>query len=223
MKTKLFLLLLFYVSMVFGQSKDSTRIIAITPLSKKIQKVNGLAIGVGMDDVFSPISKKKTVNGLNIDANPLGIFMWMFYDPSKVNNSNDILQYNGLNISATGFLRDHSHNGLNISLYNYGNKMNGVSLTAIWNIVEEQNGVYLGVLGNSAERGNGVTIGAFNEIKEFKGVQIGVMNWSDKMKGLQIGLINKNKNGKNFQIGLWNKNEKRSFPIINWNFKKTQS
>ena len=67
-----------------------------------------------MDDVFSPISKK-TVNGLNIDANPLECYyLDVFYDPSKVNNSNDILQYNGLNISAAGFLRDHSHNGLNI-------------------------------------------------------------------------------------------------------------
>lgn len=223
MKTKLFLLLLFYVSMVFGQSKDSTRIIAITPLSKKIQKVNGLAIGIGMDDTFSPITKKKTVNGLNLDVNPLGVITWMFYDPSKVSNSNDILQYNGLNISAAGFLRDNSHNGLNISLYNYGNKMNGVSLTGLWNIVEEENGLFIGGLGNSAERGNGVTISAFNEIKEFKGVQVGIMNWSDKMKGLQIGLINKNKNGKNFQIGLWNRNERRGFPIINWNFKKTQS
>ncbi|ATL43896.1 hypothetical protein OZ664_13935 [Elizabethkingia sp. HX WHF] len=223
MKTKLFLLLLFYASMVFGQSKDSTRIIAITPLSKKIQKVNGLAIGVGMDDVFSPISKKKTVNGLNIDANPLGIIIWMFYDPSKVNNSNDILQYNGLNISAAGFLRDHSHNGLNISLYNYGNKMNGVSLAGLWNVVEEENGLFIGGLGNYAERGSGVIISASNGVKEFKGVQIGLINNSDNMKGLQIGLYNKNKSGKNFQIGLWNRNERRSFPIINWNFKKTQS
>lgn len=204
---------------VFSQEsteyKMETRVVAFTPLNKT-DRVNGIAIGIGMDEVFKENGAKKIINGINIDVNPLGFLIFCFYDTSRLSNTVDVLQQNGLNISAAGFLRNNSHNGVNLSLYNYGNKMNGVSVTAIGNVVEEMNGVYIGGLANYAEKGSGVTIGAFNEVKEFKGLQIGISNKSDKMKGVQLGLINKNKNGRNFQIGFWNKNSKRTLPLINF-------
>jgi hypothetical protein len=44
-------------------------------------------------------------------------------------------------------------------------------------------------------------------------------NHDTKCKGIQIGLINSAVDLKGLQIGLWNKNQKRSMPIINWNFR----
>jgi len=221
MKTKLLILSIFICTFYFAQDsiqnkKENTRLFAFTPLSKKIEKVNGLAIGIGLDDVIYPNSSKKTINGLNLDINPVGFLILCFYDTSKVENTQDAIQQNGLNLSLAGFLRNNSHNGINLSMYNYGNKMNGISITAVGNVVEELNGIYIGVIGNYAEKGNGITVGAFNEVKEFKGVQIGLSNKSDKMKGLQIGLVNRNKNGRNFQIGFWNRNSKRTLPLINF-------
>lgn len=222
MKTKILLLIvMIFQQLLFSQEsiviqQNKTRIVGITPLSDKVEKVNGFAIGIGMEDVIAPNANKKTINGLNIDVNPLGFLIICFYDISKINNTQDAVQHNGLNISAAGFLRNNSHNGVSISMYNYGNKMNGVSISAIANLVEELNGIYIAGLGNEAERGNGFVLGAFNNVKEFNGVQIGITNKSNKMKGVQIGLVNKNKNGRSFQIGFWNKNSKRTLPIINF-------
>jgi hypothetical protein len=220
MKTKLFLLLICVSSILFGQDSiqtetTQTRLIAFTPLNK-IEKVNGLAIGVGMDEIILPESQKKTINGMNLDINPLGFLLLCFYDTSRIHNTSDVLVQNGLNVSLAGFLRNNSHNGINISMFSYGNKMNGISVTAVGNVVEELNGIYIAGIGNYAEKGSGVTIGAFNEVKEFKGLQIGITNKSDKIRGVQIGLYNRNKNGRNFQIGFWNKNSKRTLPLINF-------
>lgn len=221
MKTKLLLISILFSAILFGQDsvqieKNETRFIAFTPLSKKIDKVNGLAIGVGMDDILLLISPKKIINGLNVDINPLGFLLFCFYDTSKIQNTTDVLQQNGLNISLAGPLRNQSNNGINLSMYNYGNKMTGVSVAAVGNVVEELNGVFISVMGNYAEKGSGLTIAAFNEVKEFNGAQIGVVNISNNAKGIQIGLINKNTKGRNFQIGFWNKNAKRTVPIINF-------
>lgn len=222
MKTKLFLLLIFASSILFAQDsiqnkKRETRLIAFTPLSSKIETVNGLTIGVGLDDIIQPNSTKKTINGINLDVNPLGFLIFCFYDTSKINNTVDVLQQNGLNLSLAGFLRNNSQNGVNISMYNYGSKMNGISVTAVGNSVKELNGMYVGIFGNYAEKGSGITIGGSNSVENFNGIQVGIFNQSNKINGLQIGLINKNKTGRNFQIGFWNKNAKRQLPLINWN------
>lgn len=220
MKTKLFLLLICVSSILFGQDSiqtktTETRLIAFTPLNK-IGKVNGLAIGIGMDEIILPESQKKTINGLNLDINPLGFLLFCFYDTSKIQNTNDVLQQNGLNISLAGPLRNNSNNGINLSMYNYGSRMTGISLTAISNDVEELHGVSFGTFGNFAKRGSGITVGIINGIVDYKGVQIGVINISKKINGVQIGLINKNIDGRNFQIGFWNKNSKRTMPIFNF-------
>ena len=212
MKTKLLLIFIFSSLFLFAQDSikytEEARLIAFTPLHK-IDKVNGIAIGIGMDEIIRNNVSKKTINGLNIDINLIGFLLFCFYDTAKIVNSGDVLQQNGINISLAGFLRNNSHNGINVSLYNYGNKMNGVSVAVIGNVVEEINGVYIGGMSNYAEKGRGVTIGVFNEVKEFKGLQIGIRNKSDNMKGIQIG--------------LWNVNGKRKLPIINWNFKNLKS
>jgi len=72
----------------------------------------------------------------------------------------------------------------------FGKKINGISFNLLWNLYY---------------RINGVSIGVSNSSLEIKGVQLGIINKTVKLRGIQIG--------------IWNKNEKRSLPLINWNFK----
>ena len=210
--------------MCFGQGKlDSISILRFTPISQNINKVNGLAIGLGLDEAYESlgnqiITKPKIINGLNLEINPLAIVWICFYKPDRFSGKETSI-VNGANISFGGFLKNTSHNGINLSIYNYGRKMNGISFTFFGTYVESMNGFYFSCFGNSANNGTGVSISALNDINDFKGLQLGLINDSDKVKGLQLGLINKSKTGKNIQIGLWNKNQKRQLPIINWNFK----
>lgn len=225
MKTKLFLMLIFTSSILFAQDsiqnkKSETRLIALTPLSNKIEKVNGLAIGLGLDEVYESMSNQKIinpkiVNGVNVEINPLGIVWICFYKPDRSENGETSI-VNGLNLSTAGFLKNTSHNGLNFSIYNYGRKMNGISFTFFGTYVESLNGFYFSCFGNSAKKGRGISISALNDINDFKGIQLGIVNQTENMKGIQIGLINKNTKGKNFQIGFWNKNSKRTMPILNF-------
>lgn len=224
MKTKIFLLLIYLSIMSFGQEKsDSISILRFTPISQNINKVNGLAIGLGLDEAYESlgnqtITKPKIINGLNLEINPLAIVWICFYKPDRFPGKETSI-VNGTNISFGGFLKNTSHNGINLSIYNYGRKMNGISFTFFGTYVESLNGFYFSCFGNSAKKGAGISISAFNDIIDFKGFQVGLINDSDKLKGVQFGLINKSKTGKNIQIGLWNKNEKRQLPIINWNLK----
>lgn len=224
MKTKLLLLFIYISTMSFGQSKsDSISILRFTPISQKISKVNGLAIGLGLDEAYESlgnqnIKKHKIINGLNLEINLLAIVWICFYKPDRF-PGNETSVVNGANISFGGFLKNTSHNGINFSVYNYGRKMNGISFTFFGTYVESLNGFYFSCFGNSAKVGRGISISGLNEINDFKGFQVGLVNDSDKLEGVQFGLINKSKTGKNIQIGLWNKNEKRQLPIINWNFK----
>lgn len=225
MNTKLLSILIFVSSILFGQDsiqidRNEARFIAFTPLSKKIDKVNGLAIGLGLDEVYESMSNQKIinpkiVNGFNVEVNPLGIIWICFYKPDRSENGGTSI-VNGFNLSTAGFLKNTSHNGLNLSIYNYGRKMNGISFTFFGTYVENLNGFYFSCFGNSAKKGRGISISALNDINDFKGLQLGIVNQSENMKGIQIGLINKNTKGRNFQIGFWNKNAKRTLPIINF-------
>ena len=115
-------------------------------------------------------------------------------------------------------------------------KQNGMALSILGNDSYVMNGLSGGFIGNHTQTLNGAQIGGFN-VSEFtngiqigiqnnnnknqnltNGAQIGVLNYTEDLQGVQIGLINNTKSLKGIQIGLWNKNEKRSLPIINWNF-----
>ncbi|MFU8844655.1 MAG: LA_2272 family surface repeat-containing protein [Bacteroidales bacterium] len=50
---------------------------------------------------------------------------------------------------------------------------------------------------------------------------MGFVNYVADTRGIQIGLINKTRRLNGVQLGIWNQNEKRSLPIVNWNFKET--
>lgn len=225
MKTKLFLIIaVFFNSFIFCQDSlkmtdQKTRLVAITPLNKEIDKVNGLAFGLGLDSRYlfkdETALKLQEVNGLNLEVNPLGILFWFFYDPSRIKNV-ETVQVNGLNISLAGYLRGISHNGAGISLYNYGHTMNGAMVSLANFDIERGNGVIVAVLGVSSREMKGLSLSAFNDAEILRGVQIGLVNHNIDGKGLQIGLVNKSKKMKGLQIGFWNKNGKRTLPLINF-------
>ncbi|MBB4806229.1 hypothetical protein HNP38_001501 [Chryseobacterium defluvii] len=224
MKTKIFLILsLLFTGLVYGQDSlqvvhQKARLVAFTPLRSDIEKVNGLTVGLGFDPKYTlngqPYFQK--VNGLNLDINPLGFLMWMFYDPSKSACKEPYLQMNGINISTSGYFRGINHNGAGFSLYNYGNTMNGVIVSVIVTDIEKGRGILISGLGISAKELKGLSISAFNDANNLSGMQLGFHNHTTTGKGLQIGIINKSERLKGLQIGFWNKNGKRTLPFINF-------
>lgn len=207
---------------VFGQEQTTSesgtsKIIAFTPLSSNISEVNGLAVGIGIDGDFNPKSKKfQTINGLNLDVNPLGFLIFCFYDSSKAQNTMTKAQINGLSLSLAGNLRDVSNNGVGISMYNYGMDMNGAFVSFFANDVEELNGFGVSIFGNHASNGRGLFVGGYNSADDFKGMQIGVYNHMNTGFGIQIGLVNISKSTSGLQLGFWNRNGKRTMPFINF-------
>lgn len=223
METRILLIISFLI-INFINAQDTlkiqnVRLIALTPLNKKTDKVNGLTFGLGFDSKYivkrEDTKLSQRVNGLNIEVNPLGILIWMLYDPAKGKNT-EFIKINGLNISAAGYLQGISHNGLSLSLYNYGHTMNGISGAFFTTYIETGNGLFVSTLGVYSKELNGVSISIFNNAERMRGIQIGGYNSSKDTKGMQIGLFNKSEKLKGLQIGLWNKNGKRRLPIINF-------
>ncbi len=99
----------------------------------------------------------------------------------------------GLNIGILGSSwQNNNIHGANIcGLGTISNQIKGFSLTGGVSVIEEQNGVVISGLVNVVKKGSGLQISIVNYAKQFKGIQ----------------------------FGLWNRNEKRSLPIVNWNFK----
>lgn len=210
---------------------------SLSPISRKVEKVNGLALGVG--HFRSELIPMQTVNGINAEISPVGLGMlliWPFLD-FRHTTFDDLFEtdstctvINGLNVSTGGFLEGAEVRGINISTFTKMNKMNGLSVSAGLLIAGKVNGVSIAGLYNAAARRNGLSvalvnsdiqthglqIGLANYAQELKGAQIGFVNVSsEKATGLQIGLVNHSKS-KCFQLGLLNINGKRALPIINW-------
>ncbi len=97
-------------------------------------------------------------------------------------------------------------NGLNIGFFDPDDNItNGIELNFVINsgII---NGIAITPFVGNHYNANGISIS-------------GLGNYDSRARGIQIGLFNKCNDLKGLQIGLWNKNQKRSLPIINWNFK----
>ncbi|MFP7655917.1 LA_2272 family surface repeat-containing protein [Chryseobacterium proteolyticum] len=195
--------------------ETKTKIIAFTPLKKDIKEVDGIAVGMG--DAFDyHKGRVRKINGINLEPNPVGVLIWMLFDPSKSTNAMPHLVVNGLTISGAGYGRGTSHNGITISLYNYGYTMKGISIGGLSTDINKGSGILISGLGVSSAELNGISISAFNDSNQLKGVQIGIYNKGHEAKGMQVGLFNKSRKMKGLQIGFWNKNGKRSLPFINF-------
>ena len=144
-------------------TRDSIRIFSLSPIHRRVKKVNGLTLGVG--HFRNSRIKFQEVNGLNIEASPIaaglitfgiGITIESFFvaarkDPFEsfslsrtvLKQDDDILniRVNGLNISSGGFLQGAQVNGFNICVVSVMNKMNGVSVTGAILSAGKMNGI----------------------------------------------------------------------------------
>lgn len=232
MKTQIKLRLIIMLVVTFGLksfAQDSTTIVkeifipkrtqifSLSPISKKVDLVNGMVLGAGHFE-NSNVNYQK-INGINIEVNPdiiLIPYLTMvradiIYDSSLIGKplsdtlvtpkkSINRLKINGFNISSGAFMVDTDFNGLNISTFNIYNNCNGLNIAPIF---------------TSANKMNGLTISSINVFNNLNGVSIGLINKSNKMNGIQIGLYNSS-NSCGLQLGFWNTNNKRTMPFINW-------
>lgn len=241
---KILMLLMILSLKSFGQDSLAvkndnlkTQIFSLSPISKKVGRVNGLVFGIGHVD--NKNINSQTINGLNVELNPAPVagaligFLILVHLPEFIEahrrpkdslnnidlkikdwNTNLKLKVRGLNISSGCFFTTTDMDGLNISLANKFRNLNGISIAPIGTIADTQNGVCIGFV-NANNTLNGLNCGIYNQSDSLNGVQIGVCNIVNINNGVQIGVFNKSyKRG--LQIGIWNKNNKRSLPFINW-------
>lgn len=217
--------------------KTHSQIFSLSPISKEVNKVNGLAFGVG--HVENKNVENQTVNGLNLEVNPApiaGAFMGFIIIPylpkiiknnakkhDTINDNNFViknwnytpnLKINGLNLSTGCFFTTTNMNGLNLSLGNKFKNFNGISITPLGTISDKLNGISIGIINSNADL-KGVSFGLYNQTNQLKGSQIGIVNQVQNSKGIQLGVFNKSYS-RGFQLGIWNKNKDRYFPFLNW-------
>lgn len=244
MKTKI--LALIFLFSINGFSQDSLQVpklraqlFSLSPISKKVDNVNGLTFGIGHIDNKKIVSQ--TINGMNLEVNPapaagaLMAFMAIMYLPdvikaNKRDKSIEVederfmkikdwtttphLKLNGINLSTGCFFTTTSMNGLNISLGNKFNNFNGISLAPLGTLAGKQNGLSVGII-NGNNQLSGATFGIYNQSQDLNGLHFGIINRAKRNDGLQVGVYNKSFS-KGFQLGIWNVNSKRSLPLINW-------
>lgn len=190
--------------------------------------VLGMSIGILPKEVFKDTTLTRTF-GIRLEAPGIGLlFPLIPYSPisqdiesfnHKMNNKPNEIVF-GLNISSGSTNQTEIH-GVSLALVGqYLYKINGITLAGFGNITERYNGITISGIGNDSFKTNGIAASFItNSSQHFNGIQISAQNYiKAKGTGIQIGLSNKAKNFKGIQIGLWNKNNKRSLPIINWNF-----
>ncbi len=189
-------------SLEFYKKTKNRYVIWVIPSESK--NIYGIAVGPFGSEAICNRPYTKYTHGLNIQIPGQGFFQTFYINKMSITDfsekeSSDSTKsqetipkraiHNGLLISPFGTFTDQV-NGVSISLWmSMGKKINGLSFNLLWNFYEQINGITIGFVNNTA-----------------------VTN------GIQIGLINKTIKLNGFQFGLWNKNEKRSLPLINWNF-----
>lgn len=188
------------------KAKDRFGIWLIPSASKNIY---GIAIGPVGSEAICNRPYTKYSHGLNLQILGQGFFQTFYINKVKFKDFHANENTDSLSLQDTLPLRA-IHNGLMISpLGTFTNQVNGISFSLWMSMGQKINGLSINLLWNLYEQINGITLGFVN--------QTAVTN------GLQIGLVNKTKKLRGFQFGLWNKNDKRSLPIINWNFKGNKS
>lgn len=210
MKRLIFLIIVLLTIHVNGQIKKTRPLLWVIPSIDT--RINGLAGGLIINSLKDTDSALTTVvNGLSIELIGVGFFLPLVQS-SPIYFESDDFYLNDNNLDS--IVRSYNYpkyriNGMSISGGGIGGhdiNINGLNLSGINTLTGKMNGLSVCVLMNISGVVNGVSIG-------------GLINNSLQSKGLQIGLFNRTTRLRGFQIGLLNQNEKRSMPIINWNFK----
>lgn len=171
-------------------------------------------ISIGLWNTGHP-TKISNTNGIKIELIGLGLFTPLMPQSPIPDEDSAIRNYltntpheriNGISISTTGATSEFDINGISIGgIGQIQRKVNGISLALCINLIA--------VL-------NGLQVGGFNINYKMNGFQIGFSNRNKITNGIQIGFMNESEQTRGVQIGLWNVNEKRTLPILNWNFKQ---
>lgn len=241
---KRLLLILFTSTFIWAQdslSFKTQRGFSLSPISRKVDRVDGLVLGVG--HFRSALLPKQTVNGINAELSPSLVAYGLGSTYCLINGKwpagkiwNDTLadtstyiRVNGLNISTGGFLEQGAEvRGLNISTASGMKRMSGVSVSVFCLYTTRLDGLSISTF-STARTLNGVSISVGNGSDLVKGMQLGVVNNTVRLQGLQLGVINSamssaygfqvgliNRTHRGFQLGLINVNKKRVMPLINW-------
>lgn len=188
------------------KAKDRFGIWLIPSASKNIY---GIAIGPVGSEAICNRPYTKYSHGLNLQILGQGFFQTFYINKVKFRDFHKNEKSDSLRLQDTLPLRA-IHNGLMISpLGTFTNQVNGISFSLWMSMGQKINGLSINLLWNLYEQINGISVGFVNTTAETNGVQFGLINKTIKLKG--------------FQFGFWNKNERRSLPIINWNFKDKES
>lgn len=171
----------------------------------KITKTNGVAFNYFIP-IGDPNKKRPTTNGIEIDINPLTIIM------APIAGMANIIHFSSYIVME---------NNIDKKMFENLKKVNGIHASLIKLNPMIVNGIDLNVSGTYKSKINGISLsGLTNKQSVINGMTISVLgNDNIICNGLQIGLFNSSKTLKGIQLGVWNTNQKRSFPLINWNFK----
>ena len=209
LKVIIYSYLILLSSIIFGFSQNNTRV-GIGFLPTKNTAIFGLSLGL-----FSLDNPKVVTIGSRVEILGAGILVPLSPGLPEYSDSGFVKKIDkrikkgervyGLDFALSGSAISGEVIGLSIgAIGGSKTRMKGLMIHGLGNIVEDLYGGQFAIW--------------FNMTSRLRGVQIGMWNMSQKSIGLQIGLVNKTEDLSGFQIGLWNKNNKRSLPLINWDF-----
>lgn len=183
---------------------DRKNVFWFTPC--RVEEINGIALGLHTKNTKNDAFNERdslVVRGLALEINPFAIFGLL--SPQLNGPYPDSMEMYHQTIQKDWRVKI---NGVNISVINTINEMQirGLNITGVLTVVDEIHGVSVSGINNFCYVLNGVSIAI-------------IRNRATVARGVQIGLFNKANDLRGVQIGLWNKNGKRSFPLINWQFK----
>ena len=168
--------------------------------------------------------------GVKFEASPISMLYFIAPKSPLKSGSKDSFQNTlntavnekiyGLNLETGNYSSKDVYGVSFTAMLHYSRKSNGINIAGLSNTIERANGLIVAYGGNEVYKGNGAMVGIFgNSAHHFNGIQIsGVNRIEDRGVGLQIGIFNKASDFRGLQLGLWNKNDKRSLPILNWQF-----
>jgi len=185
------------VSRLGGYALPAKNVYVVGTFHQKNVNIHGVSVGA-----FTGFGEPRytRTNGLRLELIGIGIFMPIMPQSPIAQDS----------LSFASEMREpvsEVTNGVSLSLSGGACSCvtNGMSIGGIGQINQQVNGVSASLFMNMSQKLNGLQLALWgNESYETNGLQIGLINQSHKLKGLQFG--------------LWNVNEKRSLPVVNWNF-----
>lgn len=197
-----------YSQVSIDHKEERVCLVGIWPTD--VTEVNGLMINfwskeINLSNLKDGESALPTTNGLEINLNPMGPFAAAMA----------LVQY-PLDKESRMPLKD----SIDYTIIPYYKNINGIQVAFLNLEPTTMNGLEIHLSGSYGSVVNGVSIGVVaNKRDKLNGLGVGIIgNFDTEVNGLQLGIFNKAHKLRGFQIGIWNTNEKRSLPLINWNF-----